>query len=447
MSTSFRHDQRGTPSALWDGVVRGATVLPWAAILRQGDLLVVAPHPDDETLGAGGLIAGACAAGLDVTVFCCTDGEGAEVDLGPEGGDLAEVRRREMDAALRLLGDGGRTAPHVVRAALHDGSLAERRSDLDRLIRPMVDRAGIVVAPWPDDGHADHEAVGAACRSLCEELGRPLLLYPVWMWHWGAPPVTADLDLLRVPLPPSLVDRKRRAIDAHRSQRRPPRGSPILSDEFIEHFTRDAEVFVGSVGGGVLDPGDRSSAEFFDAMYASVPDGDPWAFATSDAERARVDLVVSQLGDRRYRRCLEPGCSVGELTRRLCGVSDHVLAMDLAPTAIATARRRHGDLTGVEFRVGAFPGDLTEQDVAFDLIVLSEIGYYLEPDELRRAVEDLLTRLEPGGTLVASHWTGESDDHVLSGQRTHEILRDVIPWPPRAVQHEPTVLIERWERP
>ena len=446
MTVVFRSEESGTSARAWDRLVSDVVSLTWFAALDSTSILVVAPHPDDETLGAGGLIAGACAAGHDVVIVSCTDGEAAAV-AHDNGADLGSTRRTELDHALSRLSDTSATRPRLLRLGLADGELSHERDRLTTMLRPLVDSTTLVVGPWAEDGHPDHEAVGSVCRRLADELGAPLLEYPIWMWHWGTPEAVPTEHLVRLPLPPSLVAAKLDGVEAYESQRRPPVGAPILSDEFIQHFGRDTEVFIAS--GTWLHEGsrDRSSASFFERMYASTPTRDPWEFATSPTEQDRFDDLVSLLSGRRYQSCCEPGCSTGELTRRLASISGSVLAMDLSPTAIGEARRRNPDLAGVTFRVASFPDAPGRDDGQFDLVVLSEIGYYFQPDDLRRAVLRIVDLLEPGGVLVASHWTGRSDDHVMTGARTHQVIAESMPWNRDEHHERPASIVDIWTRP
>ena len=156
----------------------------------------------------------------------------------------------------------------------------------------------------------------------------------------------------------------------------------------------------------------------FEAMYAE--DSDPWQFATSAYEQRRYDLTAASLLRKRYRRAFEPGCSIGELTRRLAARCDRVEAIDVAPSAVARAKRRCAPWPNVGIDVGAVPADWPAG--TFDLIVLSEIGYYFDEPGLGGLRHRAVASLEPGGTLVAVHWRGSSAAHVLHGDQVHACL-------------------------
>lgn len=165
----------------------------------------------------------------------------------------------------------------------------------------------------------------------------------------------------------------------------------------------------------------RTLADSFEALYRETPD--PWQFATSPYEQRRYDVALAMLPARRYHRAFEPGCSIGELTARLAPRCDALLAMDCSPTAVRTARERCRDLPNVTVAVGELPGAWPAS--RFDLIVLSEIGYYFDRTDLAALAGRAVDALRPGGTLLALHWRGESEDHVLHGDMVHAIVRGV----------------------
>ena len=163
---------------------------------------------------------------------------------------------------------------------------------------------------------------------------------------------------------------------------------------------------------------DTVSQQFFERKYQQARD--PWQFASSDYERSRYDAVVQALEHRRYQRAFEPGCSIGVLTARLAAFCGQVEALDISPTAVEQARTRCMHLPNVTVARGTIPASVPTGN--FDLIVLSEIGYYLQEDQLRRFGNGLIGRLLPSGILLAAHWLGASEDHILSGDRVHAIL-------------------------
>jgi SAM-dependent methyltransferase len=157
---------------------------------------------------------------------------------------------------------------------------------------------------------------------------------------------------------------------------------------------------------------DRSTPEaYFEAQYRRA--ADPWHLADRWYERRKYDLTVAALPLPRYRRAFEPGCSVGELTRRLADRCDSLLAADRVASAVRTARQRTAGLAGVTVRQLALPDQWP--DGSFDLIVLSELLYYFEAATLDRLLERALAALEPGGTLVTAHWNHPVPEHLFTG--------------------------------
>lgn len=155
----------------------------------------------------------------------------------------------------------------------------------------------------------------------------------------------------------------------------------------------------------------RTPATYFDSMYSSAED--PWSLTERWYERRKYDLTVAALPVPHYRRAFEPGCSVGELTRRLAGRCDAVLACDRVESAVATARRRTAGLPHVSVRRMVLPEEWPEG--TFDLIVLSELLYYLDGTALDAVLRRTVSSLEAEGTLVTVHWNHPVDEHLATG--------------------------------
>lgn len=173
---------------------------------------------------------------------------------------------------------------------------------------------------------------------------------------------------------------------------------------------------------------DTTSADFFDNKYRLQED--PWDFASSSYEHARYDAIVQSLSHRRYRFAFEPGCSIGMLTARLALICGHVHAVDISAIAVQHARKRCKAITNVEIHCGALPAAIPPGPL--DLVVLSEIGYYLEQDALTALGKTLIGAMSERGVLLAAHWLGYSEDHVSSGDGVHEILTNL---PRIALEH------------
>ena len=230
-------------------------------------LLVLAPHPDDETLACGACIARLAGSGGWLSLAVATDGASGRHDYsGPE---LARVRRAELTTAVSRLGLDPR---QITWLGFDDGELGSEVNRLAARVGDLVTsfRPTIVLSPWAHDTHPDHAALGRAARIATADSSVALLEYVVWAW-------TNPLHLLRdifrqrpqgtdpgsrtpgrtVPRRPVRVrtgdylGAKVSALSAHRSQLGPsaselglPAGDGPLGATMLRHFTGPAELFI-----------------------------------------------------------------------------------------------------------------------------------------------------------------------------------------------------------
>jgi SAM-dependent methyltransferase len=161
-----------------------------------------------------------------------------------------------------------------------------------------------------------------------------------------------------------------------------------------------------------------TSQEFFDEKYRS--NLDPWAFASSEYEQSRYTSMLKAIDHRRYGRAFEPACSIGVFTSGLAMVCDEVIAIDISAAAVRYAKERCKQFKNVTILCKALPAYIPSS--ALDLIVLSEVGYYFEEETLRSLAWNLTEILSTAGVLLAAHWLGYSEDHILSGDEVHSAL-------------------------
>ncbi|QEN14818.1 PIG-L deacetylase family protein [Mycolicibacterium sp. ELW1] len=231
----------GTPTEEW---LRRGDAFPSLPLDQCPGLVVVAPHPDDETLGFGAAACGVAARGVDVHTVIATDGGAAWPGLSAsEQARLEESRRCESRTAAAVLG-----LPAPVFLGLPDGMLAENESRLaDILTEVLAGRpeGTWCAATWRGDGHPDHEAVGRAAAVATSRTGAVLLEYPIWMWHWARPGDQAVpwRHATRLVADPTAVQRKREAVASFRSQFESDAGrEPILPPYVVERLDRVGEV-------------------------------------------------------------------------------------------------------------------------------------------------------------------------------------------------------------
>jgi SAM-dependent methyltransferase len=171
--------------------------------------------------------------------------------------------------------------------------------------------------------------------------------------------------------------------------------------------------------------GRRATAADFEIRYQQ--DIDPWGYRDSWYERRKYAITLACLPRERYRSVWEPACSIGVLTALLAGRADAVLASDGSPTAVAQARTRVG--AGVDLSVQVLPARPALAPGSADLVVLSEILYYLDDADRAEVLEHASEVLAPDGDLVVVHWRPHPDDAHLSGDRANAWVRDRLGWP------------------
>jgi cyclopropane fatty-acyl-phospholipid synthase-like methyltransferase len=154
-------------------------------------------------------------------------------------------------------------------------------------------------------------------------------------------------------------------------------------------------------------------AGYFERMYAADPD--PWRFRTSAYEAEKYAATVAAIAGRRYRAGLEVGCSIGVLSAQVAPLCDAFLGLDIAEAPLAEARARCAGLAGAKLGEagrggarfacmavpGAWPAGL------FDLILLSEVLYFLSAADVRAVAARVRACLMPGGRVLLVNWIGE----------------------------------------
>ena len=401
-----------TPEADWQDWLVDASADPFPE-QRFRKAVVVAAHPDDETLGASGLVQRLHERGVPVSLVIATDGEAAFPSADArERAELARTRRRELYESLHAQGLG---AIAVRWLGLPDSGLADRVDQLAEALAGQLDGADLCLLPWPGDPHPDHQAVGEAVLRVAP-VNAHRFAYPVWMWHWRTPADRAIPRDRAVTYRLSDQHRRRKAagIAAFASQVKPgPRGEePILGADMLRHFDRDTEVLFRQprVSGAPVSR--------FVELYER--DDDPWQVEDRWYERRKRAAALAALPRQRYRLAIEPACGIGVFTKALAGRCDQVVAFDPAPNAVRRARQLTGDARNVSVQTGALPQDLPPGPA--DLVVFSEILYYLGDGQLRGTLDRAVGALEPDGHLLAVHWLPWAPEAPRDGRRAHEVL-------------------------
>lgn len=216
----------------WLDVLRHLPAFVWPVASR---LVIVSPHPDDETFGAGGLLSAALDRGLDVAVVSVTSGEAAYPHP-----DLAQVRRCELDRALQRLTDG-RPFEHLL-LQLPDGAVSQHLGALTTALHEIVRTIDAVFAPFDDDGHPDHTATAQASLAAAHEKGVPVRLFPIWAYRYQSPAHSAIGRGQALHLSARLQEKKLLAITEYSSQLHPD--DPVVPASLVDCLSGPFECFV-----------------------------------------------------------------------------------------------------------------------------------------------------------------------------------------------------------
>jgi LmbE family N-acetylglucosaminyl deacetylase len=240
----------GTPESIWQawgGFDALPELRPDTLVPLHGKAVFVAPHPDDEVLGMGGLMVQLARLQRKLALVAVTDGDASHPDSSawtPER--LREQRPVETREALQRL-----RAFNVEVSRLHiaDGKVRQSEHALRDEIARHLSPDDVVITTWRFDGHPDHEATGRAAAAACVDTGSTLVEVPIWAWHRSSP---ADTRVpwgraRRLTLDSSTYARKRHAVQAFSTQLEGDASTgrnAVLSAEMLAHWLRPFEVFL-----------------------------------------------------------------------------------------------------------------------------------------------------------------------------------------------------------
>ncbi len=155
---------------------------------------------------------------------------------------------------------------------------------------------------------------------------------------------------------------------------------------------------------------------YFETLYQISPD--PWNFEGNEYDAARHATILASLPREHYRSGLEIGSSIGIMTEKLASRCDALLSIDVSQLALQKAKVRCRKLSQVRFELRQVPGQFPTEK--FDLILFSEVGYYLSLEDLVATRQHMIEQLEPGGHLLLVHWLPPVAGNPLSGDVVHE---------------------------
>lgn len=181
---------------------------------------------------------------------------------------------------------------------------------------------------------------------------------------------------------------------------------------------------------------------YFEQMFAE--NDDPWAFRQRWYERRKRALTMALLTRPRYASIFEPGCANGELSAELAPRCDQLLCADTASAAVTLARTRLLGFDHAQVQQLRLPEQWPTG--SFDLIVLSELCYYLDVADLHRVLDHALASLSENGQLLACHWRASIEGCPQTGEQVHTLLRQRLDLPLVASHHDPDFLLDLWSR-
>lgn len=159
-------------------------------------------------------------------------------------------------------------------------------------------------------------------------------------------------------------------------------------------------------------------AAFFNNLYQQ--NQDPWNFDESEYEKNKYEQTMKLIPKERYENVFEIGCSNGAFTLLLVQKCEKLLAVDSSSIAVENAKKRLSAFPQVLVREMEIPKEYP--DDKFDLILLSEVGYFLTESDLAIAKNKMIHSLVSGGNLILVHWTPFVEEFPLTGDQVHEVF-------------------------
>lgn len=185
-----------------------------------------------------------------------------------------------------------------------------------------------------------------------------------------------------------------------------------------------------------------NAKHYFESMFAASDD--PWGFRSRWYEARKRALTLACLPDERYAHAYEPGCANGELSAALAARCEKLLVSDGTPAAVRLARERLAAQTHVDVVQAWVPQDWPDEQ--FDLIVISELGYFLDRESLELLAAKARDSLREGGTVLACHWRRPIAGFALDGDAVHDVLCTRLSLPRLSCLVEDDLRIEVWCR-
>lgn len=396
--------------------------------MQFGSAVILAPHPDDEALGCGGMISYLRSQNIPVYVVFMTSGGKSHPNSAQYPSDLlTNLRESEALKSCEILG-----VPKdcVIFYRQSDGELNKLKEDnlkeLENKLGSLLSDRKIasLFIPWRRDVHSDHLICNRIGTQSVKRsgMGVQLVEYPIWLWKNSRDSDWPHIDettafRLRVE---TVKHQKQAAIYAHESQTSnlisdDPSGF-ILTEELLAPFLGAYEYFFIAKD----DKMEALDQHFFESLYAE--NADPWNFKHSEYEHQKYQRTDALLLNRHYKRGLELGCSIGIQTPFFAQHCDELLSVDVSMEAIADAKKNNQELTNVDFQVLDVTADFPNR--TFDFISMCEMGYYFNKRTLKEIFKKINEHMDSGGELLMVHWTSYVREFPLHGTEVNKIFKE-----------------------
>ncbi|HKN99197.1 MAG TPA: SAM-dependent methyltransferase, partial [Pseudonocardiaceae bacterium] len=374
--------QQGIDESAW---LAGLPPFPDQPVER---VVAVAARPEDAVLGVSGLLQQ-------------LHDRGAHIDLVVAADDGTD----ELPSALAAEGLSDVT---VHRLGLPASGLLTHRTVLAEQLVDLVRDAEVCLAPWPGESNADQRTVGEVALQVA----------PITTHRWSYPVRRTSPD--RLPRASAYAHR----LDGTRRRRKAAGIAAFTSQPAPGTLGRGCEVLF-------RHPRHEGAplSRFVD-LYGAADD--PWHVATSWYEQRKQGIALASLPRQRYGTVVEPACGIGALTRALAARCDRLVAFDPVAAAVRRCRARTEHLPNVTVELGILPGGMPAGPA--DLVVFSEILYYLGDADLKTTVDQTVAALRPGGHILAVHWLPWAADAPRDGMAAHRKLL-AHPCVDRVVEH------------
>lgn len=389
-----------------------------------GRVMIIAPHPDDESLGCGGLITLLRAQNAEVSVLFLTNGEASHPNSKKfPAKKLGALRKAEAINAGKIMGVGKDLLYFLDAGDGHLSAYLEKGDSLIKKLKEIFQQnwPDTLFVPWRRDHHIDHVATSELVRRATRGMAVEVAEYPIWLWKKGKPedwPEKVEILPFRLSVR-EVKDIKMKAINAHKSQM-----TKLIDDDsegFI--FTEDLlEPFLGEYEYFFFQNKKKPavSADYFEDLYKESTD--PWNFESSSYEQEKYENTLKAIPENKFEKALEIGCSNGVFTSLFALQCEDLLAIDTSKIALKSAEKRCADFSNCRFLQWDIAQGLPEKK--FEAIIFSEVGYYFEKEKLRSIFKEIDYALLPEGILVMVHWTPYVPSYSLTGRQVHEVFRE-----------------------